>query len=235
MYLSVIIPAYNEENRISESLDKIYGYFEPSGKKYEVILVDDGSADGTVNISQRSALAACGKLKIISNDRNRGKGFSVKRGILASTAEYVLFTDADLSTPITEFKNLSKAMSEGNDIVIASRSVGTSRLVMAQPWYRQTMGRVFNFFVKGLLLPDYNDTQCGFKLFKGDIAREIAKDMKIDGFCFDVEMLYMAKKKGCRIEETGVAWENSVESKVTILNSSISMFFDLLRIKRWHG
>jgi dolichyl-phosphate beta-glucosyltransferase len=235
IYLSIIIPAYNEEKRISASLDKIYAYFEPRGKQYEVILVDDGSTDKTVNISQNSSLAASGKLKIISNEKNRGKGFSVKNGILASHGEYVLFTDADLSTPISELEKLMKEILEGYDIVIASRSVATSNLAVSQPWYRQTMGRIFNLFVKALLFADYNDTQCGFKLFKGDIAREIAEKMKIEGFCFDVEMLYLAKKTGLRINETGVTWENSAESKVTVLNSSLSMFTDLLRIKKWHG
>jgi dolichyl-phosphate beta-glucosyltransferase len=234
-HLSIIIPAYNEEKRISASLDKIYAYFEPRGKQYEVILVDDGSTDKTVNISQTSTLAASGKLKIISNERNRGKGFSVRRGILSSRGEFVLFTDADLSTPITEIEKLMKKIDGVADIAIASRSVKDSNLVISQPWYRQTMGRVFNLFVKALLFADYNDTQCGFKLFKGDIAREIAEKMKIEGFCFDVEMLYLAKKTGLRINETGVTWENSIESKVTILNSSFSMFTDLLRIKKWHG
>jgi dolichyl-phosphate beta-glucosyltransferase len=235
IYLSIIIPAYNEEKRISASLDKIYAYLEPCGKQYEVILVDDGSTDKTVNISQMSTLAASGKLKIISNEKNRGKGFSVKKGILASRGEYVLFTDADLSTPISELEKLLKDIFEGYDIVMASRSVATSDLAVAQPWYRQTMGRVFNLFIKALLLKGYNDTQCGFKLFNGDTAREIAGKMKIDGFCFDAEMLYLAEKSGYKIKETGVTWENSIESKVTILNSSFSMFTDLLRIKKWHG
>jgi dolichyl-phosphate beta-glucosyltransferase len=233
--LSIIIPAYNEEKRIAASLEKICAYFEDKGLEYEVILVDDGSTDGTVTVSKNSRLSGVGKLRIIRNPGNRGKGFSVKSGILASHGEYVLFTDADLSTPITEFEKLFSAMGQEHDIVMASRSVRDSRLKVPQPWYRQTMGRIFNLFVKALLFSEHNDTQCGFKLLKGDPARKIAAKMNIAGFCFDVEMIYIAKKMGYSVCEVGVTWENSIESKVTIVNSSLSMFTDLLRIKRWHG
>jgi dolichyl-phosphate beta-glucosyltransferase len=235
MYLSVVIPAYNEEKRLTVSLDKIKEYLDAGGMEYEVIVVDDGSTDGTAAVARESDIARSGKLSVISNVRNRGKGFSVRTGILASRGEYVLFTDADLSTPITEFEKLRVLMDEGYDVVMASRSTQGSVLKVRQPWYRQTMGRVFNLFVKAFLLADHNDTQCGFKLFKGSVAREIAEKMKVDGFCFDVEMLYLAQKAGYRVKETGVVWENSIESKVTVLNSSFSMFTDLLRIKRWHG
>ncbi len=235
MYLSIIIPAYNEEKRIAASLDKIHAYFEGRNIKYEVILVDDGSVDGTVKVSRKSLLEAEGKLRILSNAKNRGKGFSVRTGILASKGEYVLFSDADLSTPIAEFDTLLDVMAQGYDLVMASRSVKGSKLKVPQPWYRQTMGRIFNVFVKALFFSEYNDTQCGFKLIKGEAAREIALEMKIDGFCFDVEMVYLAQKKGYRIKETGVVWENSPESKVTVLNSSLNMFMDLFRIKKCHG
>ena len=233
--LSIIIPAYNEEDRISLSLDTIYEYFDEKSVKYEVILVDDGSRDETVRVSQKSDLARSGKLRVISNERNRGKGFSVKTGILSSIGEYVLFTDADLSTPISEFEKLYLEVGRGYDVVMASRSIEGSVLTVSQPWYRQTMGRIFNLFVKILFFKKYNDTQCGFKLFSGDVARAIAGKMTIDGFCFDVEMLYLAQKMGCRIKEIGVIWKNSPESKVTILNSSFSMFIDLFRIKKCHG
>jgi dolichyl-phosphate beta-glucosyltransferase len=232
--LSIIIPAYNEEKRLSLSLDKINRYFNTNDLEYEVIVVDDGSTDRTVNFAHESDLARCGKLSIISNGRNRGKGFSVKAGILASRGEYVLFTDADLSTSITEFDKLWSLINEGYDVVMASRSIEGSVLKVRQPWYRQTMGRVFNLFVKALLFADHNDTQCGFKLFRGGPAREIAEKMKVNGFCFDVEMIYLAKKAGYRIKETGVVWENSIESKVDVVRGSASMFTDLLKIKKWH-
>ncbi len=235
IHLSIIIPAYNEEKRLSSSLDKISRYFNTKDLEYEVIVVDDGSTDRTVDIARESGLARSGKLSVISNGENRGKGFSVKSGILASLGEYVLFTDADLSTPITEFDKLWSMLDQGYDVVMASRSIEGSVLKVRQPWYRQTMGRVFNLFVKTFLFADHNDTQCGFKLFKGNAAREIAKKMEVNGFCFDVEMIYLAQKAGYRVKETGVLWENSIESKVTVLNSSFSMFADLLRIKRWHG
>lgn len=234
-YLSIIIPAYNEEKRLSSSLDKISEYLNTKDIEYEVIVVDDGSADNTAGIAGENILSRCGKLAVISNGANRGKGFSVKQGILASKGQYVLFTDADLSTPITEFDKLLAVMEDkACDIVMASRSIRGADLKVRQPWYRETMGRVFNLFVKTFLFADHNDTQCGFKLFKGDVARGIAAQMKIEGFCFDVEMLYLAKLSGCKVGEVGVRWENSIESKVTVVNSSLNMFTDLFRIKKWH-
>lgn len=236
MYLSVIIPAYNEENRIGHTLSAIHGYLRAKDFEYEVIVVDDGSSDSTVAKAEESALSKENKLKVIKNGDNRGKGFSVKNGILATSGEYVLMSDADMSTPIEEFDKLRKYVSEGYDIVIGSRSVEASDIRVRQPWYREGMGKTFNFFVKTLLgIKEFNDTQCGFKLFKGDIARDIAEDLKIEGFCFDPEMLYIAEKKGHKVKEVGVTWDNSPESRVTIMASSLSMFLDLFKIKRLHG
>jgi dolichyl-phosphate beta-glucosyltransferase len=235
MELSVVVPAYNEERRLSSALDRIAGHLNHWDIEYEVIVVDDGSSDGTVDVARKSGLARAGRLNIISNGKNRGKGFSVRTGIRASRGKYVLFTDADLSTPISEFDKLFSFMDQGYDIVMASRGIKGSVLKVRQPWYRQTMGRIFNLFVKLMLFRDHNDTQCGFKLLRGEVAREISGEMKIDGFCFDVEMIYLARKKGYKIKEIGVIWENSIESRVTIMNSSLSMFMDLFRIKKWHG
>lgn len=230
-YLSVIIPAYNEEKRIGNSLSGIYSFLTTKDYGYEVILVDDGSSDNTVIEAEKSALAKEGRLKIIKNGTNRGKGFSVKNGIMNSGGSYVLFSDADLSTPIGETDNLFSHIDQGYDIVIGSRSIKGSDVRVPQARHREAMGKIFNFFVKLLLMREFNDTQCGFKLFKGDIARELARSMKIDGFCFDVEMLYLAKKKGCSIKELGVKWENSPESKVRLFGSSADMFFDLFKIR----
>lgn len=235
VYLSIIIPAYNEEKRIGLTLSKICGFLKTKSYEYEVILVDDGSNDKTISEAKESELAKTNKLKIVRNGMNKGKGFSVKNGILNSAGEYMLFSDADLSTPIEEADKLFGYIKKGYDIVIGSRSIAGSDVKVHQPFYREKMGRIFNFLVNSLLMGGFNDTQCGFKLFKGSIAREIGRELTIDGFCFDVEMLYLAKKKGYRIAEIGVVWENSPQSKVRVINSSLAMFIDLLKIRRRHG
>jgi len=235
VYLSIIIPAYNEEKRIGSTLSKVCGFLKTKNYEHEVILVDDGSNDKTILEAKDSELAKTNKLKIVKNGMNKGKGFSVKNGVLNSAGEFVLFSDADLSTPIEEADKLFNYMGKGYDIVIGSRSIAGSDVRVRQPFYREKMGRVFNFFVSSLLMGGFVDTQCGFKLFKGDIARELGKDLTINGFCFDVEMLYLAKRKGYRIAEVGIAWENSPQSKVRVFSSSLSMFMDILKIKRRHG
>lgn len=234
MYLSVIIPAYNEAKRIGPTLDKIHAFFKKKDYDYEVIIVDDGSTDQTMEIASLSLLAKSNKLKIIKNGVNKGKGFSVKQGILNSKGEFVLFTDSDLSTPIEEADKLMAVIQKGHDMVLGSRSTAGSDVRVHQPWHRERMGKVFNFLVKLLLVKDFNDTQCGFKLVKGDRGREVAKELKIEGFCFDVEMVYLFKKKGFSITEVGVIWENSAQSKVKVLGSSMSMFSDLFKIKKLH-
>ncbi len=235
VYLSIIIPAYNEEKRIGPTLSKIYGFLKTKNYEYEVILVDDGSNDKTILGARDSELAKINKLKIVKNGMNKGKGFSVKNGILNSTGEYLLFSDADLSTPIEEADKLFNYIGKGYDIVIGSRSIAGSDVKVHQPFYREKMGRIFNFLVNSLLLSGFIDTQCGFKLFKGNVAREMGKELTINGFCFDVEMLYLAKRMGYKIAEVGIVWENSPQSKVRVFSSSLSMFIDLLKIKRRHG
>ncbi|MEA3488884.1 MAG: dolichyl-phosphate beta-glucosyltransferase [Candidatus Omnitrophota bacterium] len=235
MYLSIVIPAYNEENRIGPTLSLMHDYFFSRDYDHEVILVDDGSTDGTVPEAERSRFVSESRLKIVQNGVNRGKGFSVRNGIMNSRGEYVLICDADMSTPIEEMDKLAGYFHEGYDIVIGSRSIKGSDVRVRQPWYRERMGKTFNFLVKLILMGGIKDTQCGFKVFKGDIAREIAYDLRIDGFCYDVEMLYLAEKKGYRIKEVGIVWDNSPQSKVKIMGSSLNMFFDLVKIKRLHG
>lgn len=234
MYLSIIIPVYNEETRIGKTLAAIHDFFNGKNYDYEVIVVDDGSADETIRAVYDSLLNRDGRIRVIKNGRNYGKGYSVKRGINESKGDYVLFTDADLSTPISELDNLFYYINEGFDIVIASRDLDNSHVRISQPWYREKMGKIFNIFVRLFVIPGFKDTQCGFKLFNGIVARDISKDLKIKGFSFDVEILYLALKRGYRVKEAGVIWENSPESKVALMKSPMNMFFDILRIKRLH-
>ena len=234
MELSVIIPAFNEEKRLGKTLEIIKSFLDGKGFEYEVIVVDDGSGDNTVKVARESALAAAGRLKLLSNEKNRGKGYSVRRGISGSCGRRVLFSDADLSTPITEMDKLSALLDGACQIAIGSRSVKDSDVKVHQPLIRQTMGKVFNLFVKILMYRDYNDTQCGFKMFDGDTARSLVPGLKIDGFCFDVELIYLARKKGYKVKEAGVVWENSPESKVDPIKSSMEMFLNLFRIKLLH-
>ncbi len=235
MFLSVIIPAYNEEKRLTSSLEKINAYLEGKNFQYEIILVDDGSRDLTAEIALKSKLAQKGKLILLRNEKNTGKGFSVRKGILASAGDYVLFTDSDLSTPIEEFDELFLHIQAGYDIAIGSRSIEGADVRVHQPFYRETMGRAFNLLVQLIVLKGFVDTQCGFKLFKAAAAKELAKELKINRFGFDVEMLYLAKKKNYKIKEVPVIWLNSPISRVSPISDSCKMFMDLWRIRKLHG
>ena len=225
--LSVVIPAYNEAGRLPATLRKIEAYLEARGVRYEIVVVDDGSRDGTARIA-RETLGD--KLKILENDRNRGKGYSVKRGMLAARGAWRLMSDADLSTPIEEVARLERALSEGNDIVIGSRAVAGANIEVHQPVYRESMGRLFNLLVRLLLVPALHDTQCGFKLFSREAALGAFSLARLDGFSFDVEVLYIATRQGKRIAELPVTWRNDAASRVTLLRGVLA-FLDLLRIR----
>lgn len=235
MFLSIVIPAYNEEKRIRLTLENIHSFFRDKEYDYEVVLVDDGSTDMTKQIALSTYLDKAGKLKYICNERNRGKGFSVRRGIEISKGAYILMTDADMSTPITEFEKFLMHAKDGFDIVIGSRSINGADVRVHQPFYREYMGKIFNMLVRKFVFKGVVDTQCGFKLFKDNIAKNLAQLMKINGFAFDVEMLYLAKKKGYKIKESPVIWVNSFNSKVNPVFHSLKMFLELISIKRLHS
>jgi dolichyl-phosphate beta-glucosyltransferase len=232
MYLSVIIPAYNEEQRIGNTLRAIHAYLQQQPYSAEIIVVDDGSQDGTASLVR--AYDTTPPIYMLQNDRNRGKGFSVRQGFLHARGEYLLFSDADLSTPIEEVETLLAALYESCDIAIGSRALPGSRVEVHQPWYRENMGRLFNLFVQALAVPGIHDTQCGFKCFGREAARAICQRMTTERFGFDVEMLYLARRLGYRVREVPVVWRNSPQSRVRVWRDSICMITELLRI-RWNS
>jgi dolichyl-phosphate beta-glucosyltransferase len=233
MYLSVIIPAYNEEQRIGKTLRMIHSYLQEQSYPAEIIVVDDGSQDGTASIV-RTFDAALLPIHVLQNGRNRGKGFSVRQGFLHACGEYLLFSDADLSTPIEEVEKLMAALHEPCDVAIGSRALPESRVEVHQPWYREYLGRLFNVFVQALAIPGIRDTQCGFKCFRREAALAICQRMATERFGFDVEMIYLARGLGYRVREVPVVWRNSPQSRVRVWHDSVSMMGDLMRI-RWNA
>ncbi len=226
MQISIIIPAYNEEKRIKKTLEAILSYLQKKKYDYEIIVVNDGSTDKTKDVVLEFKNR---KIKIIDNIENKGKGFSVKQGFLTATKEWVLFSDADLSTPIEELDTFFRY--KDYDVIIGSRNLPDSLIVVKQPFLRSTLGKMFPFFVRLLLLPEIKDSQCGFKLFKKEAAKKIVSMQTITGFCFDAEQLYIAKKMGYVIKEVPISWQNDERSKIKIVTDSINMFVDLVRIK----
>jgi len=230
MKLSVVVPCYNEEQRLPRTIELIERYLDARGEPYELILVDDGSADETRKVMDEAA-ARHPAVKIVLLPKNRGKGRALAEGVQVSRGETVLVTDADLSTPIDELPKLEAALAKGAGVAIGSRAVRGSRVELAQPIYRVLMGKVFNLIVQAVLLPGIWDTQCGFKLFRGDIARDVFAGLTTDGFGYDPEVLYLAKKKGMRIAEVPVVWRNSAPTKVSAVRSSLDMFRHVLRVR----
>jgi dolichyl-phosphate beta-glucosyltransferase len=224
--LSVVIPAYNEAARLPATLARVRAYLDARKTPYQLIVVDDGSTDGTADVAR----AAAGPVELLRDARNRGKGHAVRAGMLAARGARRLMTDADLSTPIEELARLEAALDEGFDIAIGSRAVAGARIEVHQPAYREAMGRLFNRVVQRLLLPGLNDTQCGFKLFTASAAAVAFGASRLDGFSFDVEALYLARRRGLRIAELPVVWRNSAATRVGLAGGA-SAFLDLVRIR----
>ncbi len=235
-YLSIVIPAYNEETLIEETLQYVIRYLEGKGFLDEILVVCDGCKDNTAAIAKRCAQKN-DKIRVIERKTNKGKGYSVREGCLKANGEYIVFTDADLSTPIEETEKILKWLQGGYDIAIGSRALKESDIQVHQSWYRETMGKIFNLFVQALAVKGIKDTQCGFKGFKKEVVKEVFPRQTIDGFSFDVEVLYIARKLGYKIKDFPVRWLNRAESKVNPLTHSLQMFVDLLkiRIKDWKG
>lgn len=228
--LSLIIPAFNEEERIAKNLNNAINYLEQQNIKYEIIVVDDGSNDNTVTIIRNFFK----DIKIIELGKNLGKGAAVRAGMLEAKGNIKLFSDADFSTPLYEMHKLIQKIKEGADICIGSRAIDRSYVKEHQPFYREYMGKIFNKFVQLLVFRGIPDTQCGFKAFKKDVADKLFSHSKINGFSFDVEILYLAKKYGYKLEQIPVEWYNDARSKVHPVKDSFEMFCELIKIRKLH-
>lgn len=228
--LSIVIPAFNEEDRIVPTLQAISGYLAASGMRAEVLVVDDGSSDGTARRVREQDGAVPG-LRILSNHRNRGKGFSIRHGFGECRGDLVLLTDADLSTPIEEIEKLLPAVrKEGYGIAIGSRALDPSRVEVPQGWLRRNLGKTFNLVVRALTGLPIRDTQCGFKLLDREALLPIFRVARVDRFSYDVEILYLAHRRGIPIAETPVIWRNSPHSRVRLVLDPLQMLWDILKI-----
>ena len=232
--VSIVVPAFEEQERLGDSIHKILTYLAESGINGELIVVDDGSGDSTAEIAK----AACAKFpdadtKVIRYEKNRGKGFAVKTGLLAATAENALFSDADLSTPIEEMHKLIDPIAAGiYDVTFGSRAIDRSLIGTHQPWRREQGGRVMNLIIKTMSGLKFYDTQCGFKAFNMAKFRPLLDVMTIDRFGFDVEFLFVAKRHGLHLAEIPVRWNNVEGSKVSVVRDTRRMFSELGQIRR---
>ena len=234
-FVSVVIPAYNEEKRVGDTLRKIVAYARTKPFALEIIVSDDGSLDGTVDAAKSVLSSSVLPYQVLRAPMNQGKGAAVRRGMLAATGEYCLFSDADLSTPIEELDRFLPLLIEKKaDVVIGSRALQGANIVEHQPWFRELMGRVFNKVATVFAFRGIKDSQCGFKCFTAEAALKLFMLQKLDGFSFDVELLFLAQKLGFRIQEMPVTWINSAATKVNVLSDPIKMFWDVLRIRAIH-
>jgi len=228
--LSIIIPAYNEEVRLPKALLEISEYFKSRKVNFEVLVVDDGSTDETSKVV-RQFESLSPHFRLLVYPKNRGKGYAVRFGVLNARGALVLYADADGATPIVELERLESAIKDGAQVAIGSRAMFSRDTEVKTVWYRIFIGRVFSGIVNVLLLPGIADTQCGFKLFIRPVARHIFSHQKADRFSFDVEVLFLARKAGCKIAEVPINWTNVPGSKVNLINDSLAMFIDLLRFR----
>ncbi|HSB10349.1 MAG TPA: dolichyl-phosphate beta-glucosyltransferase [Blastocatellia bacterium] len=234
-FLSIVIPAYNEQKRIGRSLEAILSFLKTQPYQAEVIVVDDGSSDDTASIvSERipEYRKASHDLRVLTNTPNRGKGFSVKRGLAEARGEIVLFSDADLSSPITEAPKLLQPIADDKaDVTFGSRALKRELIGVRQPMLRDFGGRVFNLLMKTITGLKFKDTQCGFKAFRRQRTLPVFKLQSIERFGFDPEILYIAQKRGLRLLEIPVVWNDSEGSTLNYASDSIRMVLDLLRIR----
>ena len=229
---SIVIPAYNEGTRLGATLEKVLDYVAQHGCEAEVIVVNDGSRDNTAELV-RSFAEKNPAVRLIENPGNRGKGYSVRHGMLSARGRIVVFSDADLSSPIEEVSKLLQPLGEGADIAIGSRWLRSELQTQRQPLHRQLFGRIFNLLLRITLGLRFRDTQCGFKAFRRRAVEKIFPLQKIERWGFDPEILFLARKFGFRIEEVPVAWGHSGETRIHPLTDGSRMFVEMLRV-RWN-
>jgi dolichyl-phosphate beta-glucosyltransferase len=227
-FLSIIIPAHNEETRLPGALEQVFVFLEKKSYSSEVVVVENGSSDRTLEIARGFSRKYSG-LRVL-HEEFPGKGRAVRRGMLETTGEYRFIADADFSMPVEQIDRFLPPSCD-YDIAIASREA-PGALRFNEPSFRHFTGRIYNFWIRLIVLPGLQDTQCGFKCFKGQIAEDIFPDQTLTGWAFDVELLAIARKRGYSIVEIGIPWHYNAGSKIKVLQDSLKMFTDLLRIRR---
>lgn len=229
-YLSVVVPAYNEEERLPRTLLRLYEYYEAQDYDYNVVVVSDGSSDRTGEIVNEFAKSHP-YFALLEYQPNRGKGYAVRKGMLSAVGDLILFCDADLATPQEETEKLLKRVRDGADIAIGSRPLQDSKLEKRQPFLREMLGRAFNFAVQTLAVRGIDDTQCGFKMFKRSVAQDVFTRCKLDGFSFDFEALMIARDLGYRTDEVPIRWSHQEGSKVVLMRDGPRMLRDLVKLR----
>jgi glycosyltransferase involved in cell wall biosynthesis len=237
--VSIVVPVWNEERRLPRALERLAAEADEAAaaaglELTEVLVVDDGSTDGTPSILEAfDGLEGRFRYLRFGGD-NRGKGAAVRDGMLAVDSDFALMSDVDLSTPLDELAKLAGAMNSGVDVAIGSRGLSGSNVLVHQPWYRERAGKTFNLLIRLVTRLPWRDTQCGFKLFRLASARRLFELQQVDGFAFDVELLVIARKLGLQVREVPVRWVNDPDTHVSFVSSSLRMAFDTLRIAyRW--
>lgn len=234
LQISIVIPAFDEQDRLGDTLQKVQAYVASQRIEAEIIVVDDGSRDRTSDIA-RSVLSEKPEIahSVIRYEQNRGKGYAVRTGLLAAQAKIALFSDADLSTPIEELPKLVDPISNGDcDVTFGSRALDRSLIGTHQPWRREQGGKVMNFVIRTMSGLPFSDTQCGFKAFNMEKFRPLVETMTVDRFGFDVEFLFVANYNGLKLKEIPVRWNNVEGSKVDVLRDTRRMFFELAEVRR---
>jgi len=234
--ISIIIPAYNEELRLPIALQATIDFFCRKGEAFEILVVDDGSKDGTPGVVEHFVdLHPEVNLKRLEYGRNRGKGYAVRFGMLAAVGKIRLFCDADLATPIEEYDVvLDRMKAQGAQVGVGSRPLKTSHLLVREPWYRELLGRLFNTVVQTFAVRGIQDTQCGFKIFEADSAEAIFSECRIDGFAFDTEVLFLAQQLDYKIAEVPIRWAHKDGSNINMLRDGFSMLCELSRVRYLH-
>lgn len=226
--LSVVIPAFNERERLPQAIRQVAGYFR---RPVEIVVADDGSRDGTAAVAETILADTPHPYAVIRHAHNHGKGCAARLGMLHARGRHRLIMDADCATPIDQWEKLRARLEAGADIAVGSRAAPGARITVAQPWHRRPLGPAFNLLVQAVLFGGIRDTQCGFKAYRAEAARDLFSRQRIDSFTFDPEILFLALRRGYRVEEVGVVWKDQPDSKVSVFRDSSRMLVDLLRIR----